>query len=226
MAKSASEAILAAVSSSLFVFGEGYQIVADEVLFYEGRRPGPDWHRHGTFATRRYMVVREKLRRFTVLKQRWCLNDRSATRHSRPPDDLGLQYDALIVALKLWTWLNAGLGLHRYVEILPALEGKVASRTLQRWLHRTLPRSLEIQHAIRAAVIERCEPRPLETLFPGGLSPPGTLTRLHWKEPTTVGQLWRGLTFLFEGAIRLGISAAPLLAEARGRLNTPNHSQR
>jgi hypothetical protein len=198
---------------SLIVCGAGYREIAPGIYAWPAHRPGSDWHKHGTFDVWRKVLAGEVIRRVIVRKQRWIAKDRSRTVHTRPPDDTGL-YDALIVALELWCWLGAALGVHRYES--PVLEGP-SRRTVQRWLRRVLPRASAFENAVRRAVIERSEPRPMEALFPGGLSPPEALSRRRWKSPVLVRGLFRGLAMLFDGARKLDVPAAMLLAEARGR---------
>lgn len=207
-----------AASDSLLVAGNGYRRLSDGSYAFPGRRPGPEWHVHGWLDVSPKVRIRGALRTIRLRKRRWILADRSKSCHSRPPDDVGVRFDALIVALELWCWLDAALGLQRY---LTPFEGGPDRRTVQRWLRRAVPRALGTQQAIRRAVIERSEPRPMEMLFPRGLSPPETLTRRRWKAPDEVSQLWRGLFLLFSGAIGLELSAAPLLAEARGGMADP-----
>lgn len=205
-------AIAAATHRTLAVLA-GYDVDGD-LLVWRGQRPGHDWHAHGWTEAHPKMLIAGRVVPKTVRKRRWRRADRSVTTHSRPPDDLGLGYDALIVALELFCWLDAAVGLHRYET---PLSNGPSRRTVQRWLHRARPRALAFQSAVRHALIERSEPRPLETLFPVGLSPPGALSRRRWKDPPAVAALWRALSMLFVGAQKLGIGAAPLLAEARGR---------
>jgi hypothetical protein len=207
-----------AARDSLLVFGGGYRELSAGVYAFEGERPGPGWHVHGWLEVALRVRISGPLRMVTLRKRRWILADRSHTCHSRPVDDLGVRFDALNVALELWCWLDAALGLHRY---LTPFEDGPDRRTVQRWLHRALPRALETQHQIRRALIERSEPRPLEMLFPRGLAPPERLRRRRWKAPTEVWTLWRGLFLLFGGADGLDIPTAPLLAEARGRMTVP-----
>ena len=57
-------------------------------------------------------------------------------------------------------------GLQRYEEVAAGLDRVVSPRTAQRWLGRAVTQALVIQQAIRAAVIERSEPRPVEHRFP------------------------------------------------------------
>jgi len=107
-------------------------------------------------------------------------------------------------------------GLHNVAQVSHALDDHACTRTVQRWLRQLGVQALEIQQAIRSALIERCEPRPVEHLFPGGLSPPESLARRPWREPDSVATLHRALTMLFVGVIELDLPTAVLLAEARG----------
>jgi hypothetical protein len=201
----------------LIVSKGGYQPLDDDVFAWVGERPGHDWHIHGWTEVHPFVVRDGRRQRITLRKRRWRRADRSETCHSRPPDDLGLGHDALLVALELWCCLDTALGLHRYVSLF---EPGPARRTVQRWLARALPLAQATQQALRHALIERSEPRPVETLFPGGLDPPEALLRRHRRDPSTACTLWRGLALLFVGASKLGLSLAPLLAEARRRTTT------
>ena len=186
-------------------------------LQYDGERPGPDWHAHGYFPKGLWMLRRGRLVFRSVWKRRWRLIGTNTTCHSRPPDDpVFVHFCTLIVVLKLWAWLSSGVGLHyRQQPIDPIPRG--STRTVQRWLRRALSRSEDIQQAIRLAVIERSEPRPVERLFPRGLSPPQELVGRGWKDPSSVTTLWRALRILFHGSKALSIPLTVLLAEARGR---------
>lgn len=206
---------------SLLVFaGAGYARLPDGSYAFPGVRPDDSWHVHGWLKVTIRVRIAGVLGPISLRKRRWIRSDRSESCHSRPPDDVGVRFDALNVALELWCWLDAALGLHRYLT--PFHDGP-DRRTVQRWLNRALPRALETQHAIRRAVIERSEPRPMEMLFPRGLAPPDGLTRRRWKAPTEVWTLWRGLFLLFGGAIGLKAPTARLLAEARGRMTDPRN---
>lgn len=205
------------VASSLFIASGQYLRGPDGDLSYEGIRPGSSWHGHGRFARRRWMLDRGRLVRRRLWKARWRDPATGKTCHSRPPDEAGAVWSCtLIIALKLWAWLDGG-GLLTSRDVVEDLEGHPSTRTVQRWLARSLDHSLEILHFIRMAVIERCEPRPVEHLFPSGLSPPAGLCRRRWRRPMETGHLWRACAWLFGGAIALALPASVLLAEARGR---------
>lgn len=203
---------------SLFAFDVGYDRLSDHVFVWHGDRPAGGWHVHGWTDAHPWSVVDGRRQRLTIRKRRWRRADRTATCHSHPPDALRVYSDALLVALELWCWLDAAVGLHRYVG--PFDEGP-ARRTVQRWLRRALPVAAATQHALRHAIIERSEPRPVEMLFPRGLAPPADLQRRRWRVPSSVSTLWRGLAILIIGASKLQISCAPLLAEARRRSTAP-----
>ena len=124
----------------------------------------------------------------------------------------------------VFAWLDSGRGLShgdRREPIAGVQESCASRRTVQRWLHRLLGDSLKIQQAIRRAVIEKCEPRPVETLFEGGLPPPKGLLRRPWKDPPSVTALWRALAILFRGALVLDVPVSLLLTEARRRWSDP-----
>ena len=212
------EQIAAASRDSLAVLGGGYVAGADGVLEFPGERPGLGWHVHGWLERWLWILVEGALERRRVRKRRWLCVATGRTRHSRPPDEWGpAHFCFLIVVLKLWPWLNGGAGLLNTCELDHALDDHGCSRSVQRWLRRARAQALELQHKIRSALIERCEPRPVEHLFPGGLSPPESLTRRPWKEPQPVATLHRALAMLFAGAVKLGTPTSVLLAEARGR---------
>jgi hypothetical protein len=212
------EQIAEASRNSLALIGDGYVVGEDGVLEYRGERPGRGWHVHGWFERWLWVLVAGVPERRRLRKRRWLSVDTGGTCHSRPPDDWGPGYFCwLIVVLKLWPWLNGDAGLHNVAEVSHALDNHACSRTVQRWLRRLCGRALEIQQAIRNALIERCEPRPVEHLFPKGLSPPESLSQRRWREPESVATLHRALTMLFVGAVELSIPTTVLLAEARGR---------
>jgi hypothetical protein len=199
---------------------------ADGSLLYGGERPEDgQWHGHGYFA-RKLWVLREKgLEQIRLWKHRWRLVGTNTTCHSRPFEELPTFGASLgIVFLVIFEWLDSGKGLsHRdRRSVLSDVEERCASRrTEQRWLHRYVPDALSIQQAIRRAVIERCEPRPVETLFRGGLPPPDGLERRGWKDPPSVLALWRAFAILFIGALVLDVPVSLLLTEARGRWSDP-----
>lgn len=161
-----------------------------------------------------------------VWKHRWRLAGTNTTCHSRPPDlSLGFHCCTLVVAVKLWSWLDGGRGLHTCEEKLPHLQGVYCCRTQQRWLHTLLPHARRIEQASRLAVSNRSESQPLERLFPVGLSPPEKLRRKHWLDGSSVSRLWTALALLFGASDVLNMPLATLLAETRGRFdalkNTP-----
>lgn len=216
-------AALVGACRSLHLLSGGYRQISDATYAWAATRPGPGWHAHGFTGCRRRIAFGEgQIREVTVLKQRWlnteAVEGEPRTRHDRPPDDLGGPYDALIVAGSLWCWLDAALGLHSYLE---PYDGGPAPRTLQRWLHKAFPNALSTQHAIREVLIERCEPRPVEQLFPGGVPPPGCRRRRGWRDPDRTSTLCQGLTMLFRGAHGVDLAPSALLAGARRRGSHP-----
>lgn len=209
------------VSSALFVSAGLFLKRPDGSFLFAGSRPDDGhWHGHGYFARCIWVLRASTPVLVTLWKHRWREVGTSTTCHSRPPEEaLSLSACSTIVLLLLWAWLDSPLGLDHKDrrEVIVGLERCGSRRTIQRRLHRLLPHALEIQQAIRRAVIERCEPRPVESLFKGGLSPPKALVRRRWKSPSLVERLWRALAILMLGALVLDVPIAHLLAEARGR---------
>ena len=195
---------------------------ADGSFLYVGERPDDGhWHGHGYFS-RKFWVLRESgLEQIRLWKHRWLLVGTNSTCHSRPADELpSFGASLVIVFLVIFTWLDSDKGLShrdRRSAILDIEESCASRRTTQRWLHKLLPDSLLIQQAIRRAVIERCEPRPVEKVFRGGLSPPDGFERRGWNDPSSVAAMRRALAILFLGALDLDIPVSLLLTEARGR---------
>ena len=168
------------------------------------------------------MIWDGRLVRRRLWKRRWLLPDAGRTCHSRPPEDIPSLWSCMLIfVLKLWVLLDGDDGLHNSRDVLPELEGHAHPRTVDRWLHRALPHALRMQQAARLVLIERCEPRPFERLFPTGLSPPEGLMHRRWRDPVAVCTLWRALALILVGAIALGVPPSLLLAVARGRCGTP-----
>ena len=214
-----------AVQGSLLAVSGLYRVRHDGDLQFNGVRPDGGWDAHGYFSRRLWMLVDGRPIRRRLWKRRWLSPDGGSTCHSRPPEDIpSLGCCSLIVVLKLWSALDGDGGTHTCREVLAELEDHVHPRTVERWLRRALAHALELQQAVRRAVIERCEPRPVERLFPTGLSPPERLLRRRWRDPPVVAILWRALAVLLVGAIELAVPASLLLAEARGRCGTPGSS--
>ena len=217
-------AALGNADTSLCFMGGGYEVLDAEHVRWPGERPGPGWHGHGWLRVRRWVLLRGCLRRVELAKHRWLEVATGRTCHSRPPDEVPMsRYCALVMVLELLCWLTSPRGVEHYEAPFPDLEGRIDRRTVQRWLSRASERSMQSQQAARRALIEKNEPRPVERLFPGGLSPPATLLRRRWRAPNAVVELWRGLTILVLGAERGGFRTSILLAEARGR-HTPDEN--
>lgn len=191
-----------------------YESEPDGRRVFRGVRPGPEWHRHGTFERTLFTLREGELVRVTVHKQRWRRRGTTATVHSRPPDDLAsVWFCSLVVATSLWGWVTGPDGLHRHEPALPALAERPSTRTVQRWLARAQVHADETATALRRAVLERSEPRPMESHVGGGLSPPCR----RWGSSPAVTKLHSSLSLLYEGAAALDVHVSVLLAEARGR---------
>lgn len=201
-------------SSSLFEVGQVYTRRSNGDLQFTGARPGPGWQGHGYFSRWMWCLRAGDLIHVRIWKHRWW-HPQEGTCHSRPPDEMGrLSVCALVYVLALFGWLSAPCGLQEHEPIWFDLKTTPSRRTLQRWLQRALPKALETQQAYRLAVIERCEPRPVESLFPRGLSPP-EWPRRPWRDPPVVDRLWRAYAFILGATVTLHLPAALLLAEAR-----------
>jgi hypothetical protein len=211
------EKLRKAGGTSLCFLSALYTECANGDLVFKGTRPGPEWKGHGYF-WRWLWVIREGHReRKRLWKHRWKHKADGRTCHSRPPDELGrVSVCELIFVLVMFGFLSGRSGLHEQEPIFEGFELFPSTRTKQRWLHRALPNAMRAQQAYRLAVIERCEPRPVESLFPRGLSPPDWARR-HWQAPSLVASLWRALALILDAAVKLAIPAALLLAEAHGR---------
>ena len=211
------------ISGGLLVDAGIHRRRADGSLQYDGERPGPEWHAHGYM--QRLLVAELDGRRVVLWKRRWRSTVDGAsplTVHSRPPDDLASVWScATVVLLKLWAWLDGHGGSCRYVEPEPIERLGGSRRTVQRWMRRALPKTTHTLQAIRRAVMERSEPRPMEQLFPRGVPPPERLRRRQWRAPAPVSTLWQACAMLLGGADALDVNPPLLLAEARWRQDDP-----
>jgi hypothetical protein len=213
-------AVRGAALDSLFGVTTLYARRANGDLQYDGKRPGRQWHAHGWYLTEPTMLAAGRPVQKRLWKHRWRLSGTNTTCHSEPPDLCPrFRSCTLIVLLTLWSWLDSGDSLLDYRQLFEHLEGHATHRTQRRWLEQAAEQSLSIQQAIRHAAIERCEPRPIEELFPSGLPPPESLLRRKWRDPAEVSQLWRGLAIALGTSIELAVPTAILLAEARGRMS-------
>lgn len=210
-------------ADSLFVLGQGYRERPDGSWQYDGERPGEgEWHAHGYFRRCLQVLQGGALVCIALWKRRWLNVATGHTCHSRPPDDPVLvRSSTLVVLLVLLGWLGSEHGLHTHTPLFPALVRGPSLRTLQRWLKRAAQHALRIQQAIRDALTRRSEPRPLEELIHGGLSPPAGIERRAFADPSAVATLWRALAMALQGATALVTPLAVLLAEARGRCDGP-----
>lgn len=207
------------VRDSLFALSGIYTPLDDGSYVFMGSRPGADWHGHGYFPKRLTMLAEGEPVAILLYKHRWIHRITGQTVHSRPPDDpVFVRCCTLIVFLRVWAVISAEQGFHHRTEVFESLESKCGSdRTVQRWTARAMANAMEIQQAIRLAIIEEVEPRPVESLFVGGLSPPHVVIRKRWKSPTRLTVLYRGYAMLWVGSRKLATHASNLLAGARRR---------
>jgi hypothetical protein len=210
------------VGDSLFALGGIYTPLGNGDYAYYGERPGPGWHGHGYCEKTLTMLVGGTPVAVCLRKHRWRLVGTNETVHSRPPDDpVLLRFCTLIVFLRVWAWVGSEMGFYNRREVHEGLEsGCGKDRTVQRWASRAIKDALSIQQAIRLSIIEEIEPRPVESLFEGGLSPPDAVMKRRWRSPADVETLWRAYAMLLVAARKLARHASYLLAEARRRWPT------
>lgn len=204
---------------SLCFSSGSYRHRADGSLFYVAERPGADWYAHGTTPRLLTVLRRGRVRRVLLHKQRWRHRHTGETRHDRPPDDIAwVRACSLVVVVALAAWVTGSAGLQQHHPVVPDLADVPSRRTLQRWLARALPLARLTAQAIRHAVVDKSEPRPVESLVSRGRSPPASR---RWRDPAAVWILSGALTALLSGAARLRCTAARLLAGARRRWTGP-----
>jgi hypothetical protein len=204
----------------LFVLAGVYHQRSDGGWQYDGTRPGAEWHGHGYCTKDLVVLVDGSPAKIRLFKHRWRLVGTNTTCHSRPPDDVRLvRFCTLVIVLRLWDCVRSATGFHNRAETLPDLQWCGSDRTVQRWWRRAVDRALETQQAIRLAVLDRSEPRPMERLFRGGLSPPDSLGHRQWQSLPAVEALWRAITMLLVAARKLDADVSILLAEARRRFS-------
>lgn len=206
-------AITDITARGLAAIGHGYERWPDGTFYWRGERPSPVWHAHGVLVVRPKELHSGRLIRLVVAKQRWRLKGTNTTCHSRPPDDLGRRYTAVVILAALYCWLASGAGVHVH-ERIPAGLDAIDPRTLQRWLTAALPHGLRLQQAVRLVILDRGSSP--ERLFPSGLAPPRG-GRPRWRAPDMVDRLLRGLSMALGAAVGIEMSAAAVLAEAHRR---------
>lgn len=207
------------MKNSLFALGGVYRPHKGGSYIYVGERPDADCYGHGYFPRWLVVLVSGQPFRICVYKHRWIYKTTGETTHSRPPDDPRLvRFCTLIVMLRVWASLSSNLGFYNRKEAFEGLEtGCGGERTVQRWVSRAISNGMEIQQAIRLVLIEESEPRPVERLFNGGLSPPDAVMRRRWKSPSNLSRLYLGYAMLLVASRKLAKHASRLLAGARRR---------
>jgi|GEM_PF-1472467 len=207
------------VRDSLFALTGIYTPVGDGSFRFTGSRPGPDWHGHGYFPKSLTVLKCGAPVVIRLYKHRWKETTTGRTVHDRPPDDpLLVRFCTLILFLRVWAVVSSPVGFHNRKEVYEGLESGCGSdRTVQRWTARAMKDAMEIQQAIRLAIIEKVEPRPVERLFEGGLSPPHVVTQRRWQSSQKLKLLYRGYAMLLVTARELATHASYLLAGARRR---------
>jgi len=211
--------------------GGGYEIDSAGGAWFRGERPekcskcgassgqGLLFHVHGWTGKRMVTLHRGDFVAVQLEKQRWKCTRCGTTTHSRPADDLPhVQACSLVVVL----FLTAALvhGREKAYRALPETSIEVADvRTVGRWFRRALDVSVYTHQFLREAIIERCEPRPVEELFRSGLSPPDAVLRRTWTNRKATSRLWQSLTLTSTTSKDLQVPTAQLLARARETAN-------
>ncbi|MBN2194893.1 MAG: hypothetical protein JW751_18900 [Polyangiaceae bacterium] len=210
------------VQDSVFALAGVYGPSGEGEYVYRGERPGAGWHGHGYFTRTLTILAGGEPVAIRLRKHRWLDTTTGMTCHSRPPGDPELlRFCTLIVFLRVWAWVSSPVGFHRRREVHEGLESGCGSdRTVQRWASRAMSEALEIQQALRLSIMEEVEPRPVESLFRGGLSPPDAVMKRRWRCPADVETLWRACAMLLVAARKLARHASTLLAGARRRWPT------
>ncbi|MBC8556052.1 MAG: hypothetical protein H8D23_41085 [Candidatus Brocadiales bacterium] len=95
-----------------------------------------------------------------------------------------------------------------------------SERTIFRYLNKATANAMVIQQLIREVIIDAIEPKPVETLFKGGLDPPAFFKTKYRQSLPAISKLWRSFAILTLGLIELNIQPCNLLARARKKANT------
>ena len=207
------------MKDSLFALGGIYRPHKNGTYVYVGERPDAEWYGHGYFPRWLTMLVEGQALKVCVYKHRWIHKRTGKTTHSRPPDDPYLvRFCTLIVMLRVWATVSSRLGFHNRREAYEGMEtGCGSDCTVQRWTSRMMSNGMEIQQAIRLMLIEESEPRPMERLFEGGLSPPDAVMKRRRLSPQNHLRLYHGIAMLLVASRELAKHASCLLAGARRR---------
>lgn len=188
---------------------------------FKGKRPGPEWHAHGTTVKWIWLFHANRIRRCKLVKQRWKHAETGRTVHARPAwDSPHSPYGLDVVFVLIARWLLSAKGLHRVAW--PWHDERPSRRSIQRWFARLAPDGELWLQAIRTAVIELVAPRHMEEILPaGGIPPPEGRAR----RDQVIAHAWKlrsGAWILQEAAHSLSISIRSLLVVARRRW--PIHS--
>ena len=207
--------------NSLFVLCGIYTPLGDGRFLYYGERPGDNWYGHGYFPKGLTVLRGGRPEKIELNKHRWKDRETGGTVHSSPPDDpIYVRCCSLVVVLRIWTFISSSKGIHKREEVFPSLwKGSgSSSRTVQRWTQRAFENSMAIQQGIRHCLIDESEPRPVEGLFEGGLSPPDGVLDRRWKSSQKLNELYRAYAMLFVAAREHAKHASYLLAGAQRRM--------
>lgn len=211
----------ALILDSLLGVSEEYERQGDGSLYHIGKRPSPEWHKHGYLERILVMFICGQVMEKIIRKQRWYHPPSGRTCHDRPSEEIeSMKYCTGIMVLRLAAYLLGKRGFYNRREFSEDLSECGSDGSVRRWLNRAQAESEAIEQAIRYMVIKKIEPRPFELLFPEGLSPPEFLVSKRWKNLKSITALWCAYTMLLVTARELGEPVSVLLAEARRKCQT------
>ncbi len=175
------------------------------------------FHAHGRF--KRGLVTLRNLTttKIKIWKHRWLCLCCDRTMSIGPPDVLPhIPHCTLIIIALLWAYLEGNNGIHN--SIPPQLDDAPSPRTLARYLKRAKAVCKETMQVIKEVLIEIKGPRPWDSAFSQGLSPPERISEWH-REPEKAEILWRALAMLINSDALLD---TPCLFMARAKTKTRN----
>jgi ribosomal protein S27AE len=212
----------------LCVFGSGLVFLGQEYFPFKGgwsfagERPGQcdrcgpsRFHAHGTFDRMLTTLRNGRPHEVVVWKPRWICTRCGCTLSSAAPDVAPRRsFCDLLIAALLRAYFSSEKGIH---DCLPEhLEDAISDRHLARIIAAALERALETQQVIRDVVLEKTEPRPMESFFPDGLDPPENLVRRS-RHSQGFRHLWQAMALVLAASRHLSVPVARLLAWARRR---------
>lgn len=220
--------LLGSCPDDLFLHDDRFVVGSHGDVWFRGERPTtcrrccepPErglllFHAHGWTEKHLTTLRRGEFVRVLLHKARWRCVFCGATLHSRPENDLPYVRSSTLVVV-LFLVASLVYGRDRGFNALPDTSSEVIDiRTVGRWFRRACDVSVYTHQFTREAVLERCEPRPVEELFRSGLSPPPEVLRRPWNELQPISRVWSSLTMISLTTKYQKVPTAQLLARAR-----------